>query len=111
MFDPGIENSASLAFVEALYASYLENPDSVPADWRSYFDRTTEGPTRVGPTFKPRSVFDPGPSSFRTPMPTNGSSNGNGNGHAAPVEGKEAARGTTAHALASQDRVDALVRA
>jgi len=108
MFDPGIENSASLAFVEALYASYLENPSSVPADWRSYFDRTSEGPTRVGPTFKARSVFDPGPSTFR---PAVAVTHTNGNGHGAPAETAEAARGTTAHALASQDRVDALVRA
>ncbi len=112
MFDPGTENPASLAFVEALFASYLENPSSVPADWRSYFDRTTEGPTRVGPTFKARSVFDPGPSPFRESVPsTRESSNGNGNGHAAPADAAEAARGTTAKALAAQDRVDALVRA
>ncbi len=27
----------NLAFVEALYASYLEDPSSVDADWQSYF--------------------------------------------------------------------------
>jgi 2-oxoglutarate dehydrogenase E1 component len=114
MFDPGTENPASLAFVEALFASYLENPSSVPADWRSYFDRTTEGPTRVGPTFKARSVFDPGPSTFRKNGDSHqesGPTNGSGNGHGAVSESAEAARGTTANALAAQDRVDALVRA
>jgi 2-oxoglutarate dehydrogenase E1 component len=37
---PALEfNSQSLPFVEELYADYLRDPQSLPADWRSYFDR------------------------------------------------------------------------
>ncbi len=30
--------SLSLEFVEGLLDDYLKNPDSVPPDWRTYFD-------------------------------------------------------------------------
>src|SRR5690349_328470 len=31
-------------FIEALYESYLENPESVPAEWRGYFDQMQKLP-------------------------------------------------------------------
>ena len=53
----------NLAYVEQLYASYSLDPQSVPADWQDYF-RTTgnevaNGKARLGPSFRPRSVFNP----------------------------------------------------
>jgi 2-oxoglutarate dehydrogenase E1 component len=32
-------DSLSLSYLEELYSSYVRNPSSVPADWRSYFER------------------------------------------------------------------------
>src|SRR4051794_32022435 len=33
-----LDNLISLPFIEGLYDEYLRNPESVPVDWRSYFD-------------------------------------------------------------------------
>ncbi|HEV3138806.1 MAG TPA: thiamine pyrophosphate-dependent enzyme, partial [Pirellulales bacterium] len=57
-------NSLSLGFVEQLYASYLQDPASVSADWRRYFKQLGNGngtavPPRLGPSFRPSSVFNP----------------------------------------------------
>ena len=38
-----LPNSVSLEFVEALYADYLRDPESVPPDWREYFQGLPEG--------------------------------------------------------------------
>ncbi|UCH25317.1 MAG: 2-oxoglutarate dehydrogenase E1 component [Trueperaceae bacterium] len=65
-------NSSSLAFVEELYLSYLKAPDSVPQEWRTYFDslpadglagRVSLG---LGPSFEARSLF--GASHARRPV-------------------------------------------
>ena len=57
---PTIHN---LAYVEQLYASYRLDPQSVPAEWRKYFETTGDGAgngkPRLAPSFSPRSVFDP----------------------------------------------------
>src|SRR5690606_1917885 len=54
-------STANLAFVETLYGRYLEDPDSVREDFRRYFEaehpRTAN--VRIGPSFSPRSLFDP----------------------------------------------------
>jgi len=57
-------NSQSLAFVEERYADYLRDPQQVPADWRSYFDRLHDGgngrflpPDQI--VFPRRSLFHP----------------------------------------------------
>ena len=70
-------NSLSLSFEEAMYASYLRDPDSVSPDWRQYFDQLSHGDhagngsngnrgsngngngqkLRIGPQFKPGSFF------------------------------------------------------
>ncbi len=55
-------NSLSLGFIEELYASYARDPKSVSADWRRYFQRLGNGqagPPRLGPSFRPSSVFNP----------------------------------------------------
>ena len=41
-------NNLSLGFVEALYAEYLQNPASVPEDWRSYFQTLSTDPAGAG---------------------------------------------------------------
>ncbi|MCK6446749.1 MAG: 2-oxoglutarate dehydrogenase E1 component [Planctomycetes bacterium] len=55
-------NPESLAFVEALYAAYLSDPDSVGVDWRRHFDgeaRVGTSAARLGPSFARRSLFHP----------------------------------------------------
>ena len=54
----------NLAFVEDLWARFLEDPTSVPEDWRRAFEahRTNGGSGTVprgvsGPSFRPRSIF------------------------------------------------------
>jgi 2-oxoglutarate dehydrogenase E1 component len=71
-------NPSNLAFVEALYEDYLADPTSVPEHWRGYFDREMGGkPGRIGPSFTPRSIFDP-----PAPSANGGSHASNGNGAA-----------------------------
>src|SRR5688572_30685604 len=88
-------STANLAFVESLYGQFLEDPNSVPEDFRRYFE--SEHPAaagvRIGPSFTARSLFDAvGGSNGHT----NGSAGTNGayarpaaarNGAAAPVNG------------------------
>jgi 2-oxoglutarate dehydrogenase E1 component len=112
----GSPSTLSLLFAESLYADYLRDPSSVSAEWRRYFDELGhEGSfaktPKLGPDFRPASVFNPA------------QHHGNGaaktNGHAAATNGH--ANGASAHAAAlvggvsdaavRQDRVDALVRA
>src|SRR5690606_18323638 len=100
--DSGSFNTVSLAFVEGLYSAYLQDPNSVPADWRSYFAQNGGEADQVGPTFKPRSVFDPAPAKFQAPAPAAR--------EVRPAEGAVQVNGS-ANALLLQDRVDALVRA
>ncbi len=58
-----LPNSISLEFVEELYADYVNDPQSVPQDWRNYFARLSPAGhvsnTKVKPTFTPRSIFNP----------------------------------------------------
>ncbi|HWP60114.1 MAG TPA: 2-oxoglutarate dehydrogenase E1 component [Candidatus Acidoferrales bacterium] len=60
-----LPNSASLAFVESLYADYLRDPNSVAPEWRSYFaelggDGGARAEAPLGPSFRPPSIFNPG---------------------------------------------------
>jgi len=89
-------SSLSLGFIEDMYAAYQEDPASVSADWRRYFKTLTNGnghkpanPAPLGPSFRPRSIFNPGGSR------ADGASS--------------AARELEASLL--QDRVDQLIRA
>jgi 2-oxoglutarate dehydrogenase E1 component len=65
-------NSSNLAFVEELYAAYLDDPTSVPEEWQAYFaaaafmgangDGSGNGQAarfRPGPAFRPASLFNP----------------------------------------------------
>ena len=84
----------SLAFVEGLYADYLHEPASVPADWRRYFDQVAQGDRfadrpRLEPGFAPTSVFNPPALEAR-----------NGKNGKRPAE-----------AAVLQERVDMLIRA
>jgi 2-oxoglutarate dehydrogenase E1 component len=64
-----------LPFVEELYARYLEQPGSVPAEWRQYFDNLKNGDTRLsagwttGSPFPSHSIFSP-PGDAVTPSGT-----------------------------------------
>ncbi len=95
-------NSLSLGFVEELYADFLRDPGSIPPDWRDYFESVAPAEPdglRLGPSFRPRSVFNP--------TGANGVVAGGVNG--AQV-GKARALGVE-DAAVRQDRVDQLVRA
>src|SRR5215813_3915481 len=59
-----LPNSVSLEFVEALYDDYLRDPKSVSEDWRTYFQRLSQGngftkTERLTPSFKSWSIFNP----------------------------------------------------
>ena len=52
----------SLAYVEQFYADYRRDPNSVPEEWRAHFAASFNGAdetAQIGPSFKPRSVFNP----------------------------------------------------
>src|SRR5688572_8594443 len=78
-------STANLAFVESLYDRFLEDPNSVPEDFRRFFE--SEHPrserVRIGPSFKPRSLFD----SAGTPAPAAAPSGAHVNGGAPAVNG------------------------
>src|SRR5215467_10780262 len=59
-----LPSSVSLEFVEALYQDYLRDPQSVPPDWRRYFESLSEGngfskSGSITPSFKQWSIFNP----------------------------------------------------
>jgi 2-oxoglutarate dehydrogenase E1 component len=58
MSSPSVHN---LVYLESLYARYRLDPQSVPADWRGYFDTLSNGTidsiVQLGPSFKPGSIF------------------------------------------------------
>ncbi len=83
-------HSASLPFIEALYAAYRRDAASVAADWRAYFARLDAelgpGPADSAPHFARQSLF------------------------AAPV-GAAAPGGEAEAAIALQSRVEQIIRA
>ena len=64
-------NSQSLVFVEQKYQDFLADPQSVSESWRKYFGSWNfavngtgpsafpESPAKLGPTFSPRTIFNP----------------------------------------------------
>ncbi len=66
-----LPGAGNLAFVEQLYAEYRRNPAAVSAAWRRYFeDLGGDGEWRTGPSFPPRSIFNPaGPPAPATEAP------------------------------------------
>ena len=111
-------STANLAFVESLYGRFLEDPNSVPEDFRRYFEseHPASAGVRIGPSFTARSLFDSvgsGAGAASTPnasapsAATNGSharpaAPKNGNGAAAngvsPANGSNG-NGSAAHAV------------
>jgi 2-oxoglutarate dehydrogenase E1 component len=62
----------SLAYIEQFYADYRRDPASVPPEWREYFASATNGgdsQVRLGPSFTPRSLFNPGGDTAATTPP------------------------------------------
>jgi 2-oxoglutarate dehydrogenase E1 component len=80
--------SENLAFVEAMYEQYLENPTSVDSDWQALFSEWEDGSTaRLEPSFSAPPLF------------RSGGTNGHANGT------------NSLEMQARQDRVDQLIRA
>jgi 2-oxoglutarate dehydrogenase E1 component len=97
----------NLAFAEALYEQFLNDPTSVDAAWRALFEPIAErgkGPAPLGPSFQPRSIFAPKLDPYK---------NGHGNGHGGNGAGVVAAVADRAAGGAAlrQERVDQLVNA
>src|SRR5262245_6551699 len=93
-------NTANLAFVESLYGRFLEDPNSVPEDFRRYFEseHPASAGVRIGPSFSARSLFDalgPGPAPAAPSAPAvNGS-------HARPARPTNGSNGVNGHANGS----------
>jgi 2-oxoglutarate dehydrogenase E1 component len=109
--EPTDQFALSLGFVEGLFDDYLDDPSSVPEDWRDYFERLNGGARAfrhgLGPSFDPPTLF--------APHPSNGKANGAraAAARAAADHGAPSATraGAVSDAAVLQDRVDALVRA
>ncbi len=71
--------SLSLEFVEGLLADYLKNPDSVPPDWRTYFDDMVRD-QGVGPNGGVKVEAGNDQKTGNGQKNGNGNSNGNGSG-------------------------------
>jgi 2-oxoglutarate dehydrogenase E1 component len=65
----------NIAFLEELYAAYQEDPQSVPPDFREYFASFRGAPTRIGPSFPTRSLFNPPVATTPNGAAANGSPN------------------------------------
>ncbi len=63
----------NLQYLERLYTSYGQDPNSVPETWRDLFVSMPDGrdgKARPGPSFRPRSLFNPAPrAAHRRPAP------------------------------------------
>ncbi|MEM1107909.1 MAG: 2-oxoglutarate dehydrogenase E1 component [Planctomycetota bacterium] len=112
--DPSFPDSANLAYVEAVYNDYLDDPSSVDSSWHKLFESwgMITG-RRVGTSLRARGLFDVGPSSAQQNGSANGHAvNGSANGHATvngqpPTPGQHPSAGD---ASSLQHRVDMLVR-
>jgi 2-oxoglutarate dehydrogenase E1 component len=105
-----LPSSSNLLFVEEIYAEYERDPDSVPADWRRYFDSISisvgqgeNGATQLGPSFTPSSIFNPASDNSVAP----GTPEANGNGTTAYGERRVSIAN---EAKARQEAVTQLVR-
>ncbi|MBB6429270.1 2-oxoglutarate dehydrogenase E1 component [Algisphaera agarilytica] len=104
--DHSFPDSANLAYVEAMYNDYLDDPTSVDASWHQLFSQWGMNTgRRVGTSLKPRGLFDVGGAPA-----TNGHATTNGHAHTngkAPTPSQHPAAGD---ASSLQHRVDMLVR-
>ena len=103
MSEPPDLSPGNLAYAESQYERYLADPQSVDELWRKLFEGWTAelngSAGRVGPSFSPRSIFDPA----GTSAPTTPSSNGQ------PAYPPSVLAGAGVDA-ALQHRVDMLIR-
>jgi len=124
-----LPNSSSLAFVEAMYAEYLRDPNAVDPAWQRYFDSQQDGDSgnwREGPAFRPHSIFNPPSSSTNNGhgvsngvnnSTSNGVNNGVSNGVNNSVNNGQASAGSASahngHAVNNHDNgaVSAYARA
>ncbi|MBK7584240.1 MAG: 2-oxoglutarate dehydrogenase E1 component [Myxococcales bacterium] len=97
-FSSRAPNALSLGFVEDLYAAYVADARSVSEDWQRYFASLGDAgaPPRLGPTFRPHSVFNPGNGAARGPLRR---------------EPGAVQVADVSDAVVRQDRVDQLIRA
>ena len=93
--------SHNLAFVEALYADYTADPDSVPPEWRpvlaQWASANGSAPARIGPRFAPRGLFERARTGSAAPPSAGGAS-------AVPLETE------VERAAEAQSRIDQLIR-
>jgi 2-oxoglutarate dehydrogenase E1 component len=101
----GAQNAA---FVEELYEAYLANPSSVSPDWREYFASlpANGGHAQLGPSFRPRSLFNPPGAAA-----SNGNGHAGGNGGLAPAPAPAHAPAPAAVAASRNGANGAAVRA
>jgi 2-oxoglutarate dehydrogenase E1 component len=68
-----LPDPVNLDFVERLYADFARDPASVSPEWRDYFQRLGPNgeisPPRLGPSFRPTTIFNPPTPDGRTPPP------------------------------------------
>lgn len=107
--DPSFPDSANLAYVEAMYNDYLDDPASVDASWHALFAQWgMDTGQRIGTSMKPRGLFDLGSA------PVSGHANGSAasNGHTATSgpPASPARRASDGDASSLQHRMDMLVR-
>lgn len=54
-----LANIHNLAYIEQLYGAARRDPNSMPKEWRAYFLPFTNEMEQLGPSFRPRTLFDP----------------------------------------------------
>ena len=99
----GLPGGANLPYLEEVWQRYAEDPASVSADWRAYFDAQSDGAADGAPAPAAGSPF-PRRGLFRAARPAT-------NGRAARGDGGEGvSNGRAAEWTTRQERVDMLVR-
>lgn len=93
-------SSQNLEFVESLYARYLEQPGSVSAEWRQYFDNLKNGDMKPESAWTGASPF-PSHSIFNPPSVTLSQ---------APLRPLLQDQGSQLEVAAAQERLDQLIR-
>ena len=97
-------SAGNLAYAESQYERFLADPSSVDGQWRALFDQWSAQlngtPGQVGPSFCPRSIYDPAGTAALAPQTPAGQ----------PVHIVAASPTHSGEAAALQHRVDMLIR-